>query len=117
MPRSRQIIVLRSVSPTDDDDRGLPPLGEQADILRILERYNTAPDNGPPGKKAELGLATLHGPGMVVEYSTADRSVRQLMVTMTDDDFAFPVLARLCREQRWALLDPETGQRLNFGRA
>ncbi len=30
---------------------------------------------------------------------------------MTDDDFAFPVLLRLCREQKWTMLDPETGRR------
>jgi hypothetical protein len=25
------------------------------------------------------------------------------------------VLTRVCREQKWTLLDPETGQRLRFG--
>jgi hypothetical protein len=115
---TRQIIVLKTVNPADDDDgEGAPALGTQSEVLATLARFNTAPDNSGPGKKAELGLATLFGPGMVIEYSTAQREVRQLMVAMTDLDFAFPVLQRLCREQRWTLLDPETGQRLPFGRA
>jgi hypothetical protein len=37
------------------------------------------------------------------------------MVTMTDEDFAFPVLTRACRLYKWTLMDPETGQRLRFG--
>ena len=60
-------------------------------------------------------MLTLYGPGMVVEMPTMNSEPRQLMVTMTDDDFAFPVLRALCRDQRWTMLDPESGRRLSFG--
>jgi len=44
----------------------------------------------------------------------SDGVVRQVMVTMTDEDFAFPVLVRLCRAWRWTMLDTASGQRLRF---
>lgn len=106
MPK-RQLVLLKAVDPTQSGD-GLPPLGSIKEVLEQLARYNTGPD-GPP--KADLGVRVLHGPGLVMEMPTGQDEVRQIMVTMTDDDFAFPVLSRLCREQRWTMMDPESGRR------
>ncbi|MBA4040086.1 MAG: hypothetical protein C0468_07190 [Planctomyces sp.] len=116
MARSRQVIVMKAVSPEDDDD-GLPVIGPASKVQRVLERYNTAPEALENARPNSVGLLRLFGPGMVLEMSATEPQVRQIMVTMTDEGFAFPVLARLCREQRWALMDPETGQRLRFGGA
>lgn len=114
MARSRQIIVIRTVGPSDEGE-GMPPLGSQREVLDTLARFNTAPDGAPPPRSGDSGTTRLFGPGMVVEFASADREVRQLLVTATDDDFAFPVLQRLCREQKWTLMDPDSGQRLRFG--
>ena len=102
---------MKSVDPADEG--GLPPLGTLKQVEQTLARFNTAPD-GALGK-ASMGLLTMYGPGMIVEIPTGNDEISQLMVTMTDDDFAFPVLMRLCREQKWTLMAPETGQRLRFG--
>ncbi len=105
---------MKSVDPADDDDGGgMPPLGSLRGVQDVVARYNIAPDGRE--RSGDIGVQTLYGPGMIVEMPSASDDVRQLMVTMTDDDFAFPVLLRLCREQRWTMMDPETGQRLRFG--
>jgi hypothetical protein len=108
MGKSRQIILIKAVDPKKGGgDGGLEPLGSQRAVTEILAKYNTAPDGAP----ARTGLIALHGPGLVAEMPTADDEVRQVMVTMTDEDFAFPVLLRLCRERLWTMMDPESGRR------
>jgi hypothetical protein len=102
---------MRTVDPAHDG--ALPPLGNLKQVEAVLARFNTAQD-GALGK-ASMGLLTMYGPGMILEVPTGSDEISQLMVTMTDEDFAFPVLMRLCREQKWTLMDPETGQRLRFG--
>lgn len=101
---------MHSVDPAHEG--GLPPLGTMKELVKILSRFNTAPDGA---SSSAMGVARLYGPGMVMDAPASGDEILQLMVTMTDDDFAFPVLMRLCREQKWTLLDPETGQRLRFG--
>lgn len=114
MARSRQVVVLRSVDPSDDEADGLPPLGSVREVTKALSDYNTAPDGATPGTSAAMGLAKLFGPGFIIEMPVSDEDVRQFMVTMTDEDFAFPVLMRLCRAQKWTMMDPDSGQRLRF---
>ncbi|MCA3005600.1 MAG: hypothetical protein IOD15_09600 [Phycisphaerales bacterium] len=104
---------MKTVDPSADEE-GMPPMGGVDDIVTVLARFNTGPDGSGGGKHAQMGMVLMHGPGMVVEMSAMTDQVRQLMVTMTDEDFAFPVLQRMCRENRWTLMDPESGQRLRF---
>jgi hypothetical protein len=106
---SRQLVLTQAADPRGDADEGLPALGTVREVIDALARYNTGPDGGVP--KNGLGAIMMHGPGMVMEMAPNEGEVKQVMVTMTDDDFAFPVLMRLCREQRWTMLDPETGRR------
>jgi hypothetical protein len=110
MPK-RQLVLINAAKPADTDDRdgpaGLPPLGDLRHVTSALARYNTAPDGGKPG----VGMLTLYGPGLIMEIPTGREDITQVMVTMTDDDFAFPVLTRLCREQRWTMMDPDSGRR------
>ncbi|MFT3683504.1 MAG: hypothetical protein QM783_01035 [Phycisphaerales bacterium] len=110
----RSVVILKSVDPADDADGGLPSLGTKAEVLGQLSKFNTAPDGAKPKNPDQL-VMTIHGPGMLVEMATQEDEVKQLMVTMTDEDFAFPVLTRACRLYKWTLMDPETGQRLRFG--
>ena len=104
MPK-RQLVLMKAARPGDED--GLPVMGSIRHVLDALSRHNTAPDGSP----AKSSVRLLYGPGMLVEIADAGDEVRQIMVTMTDDDFAFPILARLCREQQWTMMDPETGRR------
>ncbi|MDP1660340.1 MAG: hypothetical protein Q8L55_00355 [Phycisphaerales bacterium] len=110
----RSVVILKSVDPGAEVTEGLPPMGTTAEVLDQLARFNTAPDGAKP-KNPDQIVTTIYGPGMLVELAAQDDEVRQLMVTMTDEDFAFPVLTRACRVYKWTLMDPETGQRLRFG--
>ncbi|MGQ0627165.1 MAG: hypothetical protein ACT4PL_03585 [Phycisphaerales bacterium] len=107
MAKARQIVLLKAVDPRRSED-GLPALGTIRTVTECLARYNTAPD-GAPAKGG--GIALLFGPGLIVEMPTGNDDVVQLMVTMTDEDFSFPVLQRVCREQQWTMMDPESGRR------
>ncbi len=111
----RQLVIVKTVNPAQDEDDGaLPALGETEEVLEALAPFNTAPDGGTPGEDSvALGLVKLYGPGMHLEMVGGDE-VRQIMVTMTDEDFAFPVLVRACQMNRWTMLDTGTGQRLRF---
>lgn len=116
MSRSRNILILKTTDPAHDDAEGMPALGTIEELAGIFGRYNTASDNGVRAD-GSLSGTMMHGPGMYLEIFSDDARapVRQVMVTMTDQDFAFPVLTRMAREQGWTLLDPESGQRLRFG--
>ena len=117
--RSRQVIVIKTADPTDDvEGGGLPPLGTLAEVSDVLQHFNISTDGAPPKKETISGAVVMHGPGLYLECIApgGPRSeINQMMVTMTDDDFAFPVLSRLCRTNKWTLMDPESGQRLRFG--
>ena len=36
--------------------------------------------------------------------------VAQVIITISDEDFAFPVLLKMCRMNKWRMMDPESGQ-------
>ena len=84
------------------------PLGTVKEVRESLARFNTAGDGS--SRSASLGTELLHGPGMIVELATAQDPVQQAMVTVTDDDIAWPVLSRLCKAAGWKMVDVETGR-------
>lgn len=102
----RQVVLMKSVAKGEAPQ----PLGTHKEVKAALASFNTGLDGGPP--KASTS-EVLHGPGMVVELPTTTELVQQAMVTMTDDDIAWPVLERLCRVLKWKLVDLETGR--SFG--
>jgi hypothetical protein len=113
MPR-RSVVLVKTVDPADEGE-GLPAIGDMDEVLDMLSHFNTAPDGGKAGEGTEaLGLIRAYGPGMYMEMMANEGEVRQIMVTMTDDDFAFPVLMRICRANHLTMLDTNTGQRLRF---
>jgi hypothetical protein len=111
----RQLVIVKSVNPAhDEDDAALPSMGDTSEVLEALAPFNTAPDGSAAGQATlAIGLIKLYGPGMHLEMVGGD-DVRQVMVTMTDEDFAFPVLVRACQMNHWTMLDTVTGQRLRF---
>ncbi|QOJ00290.1 MAG: hypothetical protein HRU70_07235 [Phycisphaeraceae bacterium] len=104
MPK-RQVVLMKAGGPKGEP---APPLGTHRDVRDALARFNTAPDGAVRSKAA--GTEVLHGPGMLVEIPTTTDTVQQAMVTMTDDDIAWPVLERLCRGLQWKMVDLETGR-------
>lgn len=114
----RSLVIVKTVDPADDGE-GMPSIGTMDEVLDMLGHFNTAPDGGKAGEGSEaLGLVRAYGPGMYVELMATDgadgKEVRQMMATLTDDDFAFPVLMRLCQSHHLTMLDTNTGQRLRF---
>ncbi|MBX3322562.1 MAG: hypothetical protein KF757_06185 [Phycisphaeraceae bacterium] len=46
----------------------------------------------------------------MIEYPTTQDAIQQAIVTVTDQDVAWPVLSRICRSLGWKLQDMESGQ-------
>lgn len=105
---AKRQVVLMKASP-----KGQPqsPLGSHREVKAALEHFNTGTDGS--ARAASAGTEVLHGPGMIVELATTTESVMQAMVTMTDDEIAWPVLERVCRTLKWKMVDLESGR--SFG--
>lgn len=118
MARKRQLVVFALPDLEGDAGEetrvpGMPePLGKVSEVLEAFARRNTAPDGGPGGS---MGTTTLYGPGLIAEFANSDarEPLQQVMVTVVEEDTAWPVLSKLCRETGWKLQDVESG--LTFG--
>lgn len=102
---SRQIILFKPAD-AQRPDAGSAHIGSPRGIERLLRPFNIAPD----GAKGAIGTLSLYGPGLVIEVPIALDEVNQLMATVDDEETAWPVLARICRELGWKLMDPESGR-------
>ncbi len=106
---SKRLLVLVP-APANGPNGPLPPtgiLGTVREIRAKLASFNTASDGGT---KKSLGTEILYGPGILVELPSGQDEVNQALVTLVEEDIAWPVLMRLCRTQNWALQDPSTGR-------
>lgn len=106
MARKRQLVLIRLENP---DDRLSPaaPLGTPEAFASAVAPFNTATDGGVRGAG---GAMTFYGPGVVIEIVPHDGVVRQALVICQTEDFAWPVLFRICRANGWKLQDMESGQ-------
>lgn len=107
MARKRTLILLKTQGTAHT------PLGRRNDVIAAMSRSNIAPDgSGPEGLGERLGSAVLYGPGMIVELPVAspDAEVLQALLTLTDEDFAWPVVMRLTKDNGWKMMDPESGR-------
>lgn len=111
MPRT-QLILCRIVDEDDPQGNRSPTLGSPDEVLGLLSDFNTGPESPEAIEKARMstGVLTLHGPGFRVEAPMMSDPIPQMIVTLTDADYGFTVLHRLCRATGWKLLDPDTGR-------
>ncbi|TVQ62004.1 MAG: hypothetical protein EA378_05935 [Phycisphaerales bacterium] len=107
MAKKRRRLVLQRPDP--DNPPALLSLGKPADVAEAMAPYNTAPDGGTKS----LGTLILYGPGITVELPTSAPQVNQAMVTVVDEESAWPVLSRMCKANDWKMIDPDTGR--SFG--
>lgn len=98
----------RATPARQDGPQSGGPMGTIGEVKEVLARYNTAPDGS--SRSASLGTEVLHGPGLIVELPTNQDEVTQALVTVIDDDIAWPVLSRLCKAAGWKMMDVETGR-------
>lgn len=110
MPARRTILIM---PPEPEDGEQQAPFGACRSLLELLRTHNIAPDgSGPEGMGETPGMGVLYGPGMVAEIAAPDpkADITQFMVTLIDEDFAWPVLLRMCKAHGWRLVDPESGR-------
>lgn len=107
MAVNRTIVLMRPADP-DEDGPALASLGTRESVADALSAFNTAPDGAD--RSSSAGTDVFYGPGMVVEIPTTTDDICQAMVTMLDEELAFPVLMRLCKELEWRMMDPDTGR-------
>ncbi|MEL7472683.1 MAG: hypothetical protein AAGK04_05135 [Planctomycetota bacterium] len=100
MPK-RQLVLL---NPSDDGAMG--SLGSPRAFEETVRPFNIAPD----GAERKTGTLPLFGPGVVLEIALGQEQLAQALITVIDQDIAWPVLSRLCRELKWKMMDAATGQ-------
>jgi hypothetical protein len=82
------------------------PLGTLSELTTILARFNIAPDGNPTTPNV------MYGPGVIVQFPFLGPNdpVQQVLVSLVEDDIAWPVLIRLCKSNGWKMMDPESGR-------
>lgn len=103
----KRILVLIKPKDPSDPSAGNVSIGTPKEFCRDLASYNTGPDGSATSR---LGTAVLHGPGFVVEYAMGHDELMQAMVVVNHQDFAWPVISKMCRENGWKMQDTESGQ-------
>ncbi len=104
----RQVVLMMK---REEGAEGPAAMGSVGEVVSALKRFNCWPDgSGPEGMGRSPGMALVYGPGLVLEVPSASEEVTQVLATMTDDEYAFPVLMKICREIGWAMMDPESGR-------
>ena len=97
---ARKQFVVLSREPAVDGQ--MPPLGSRADLVERLAHCNTGPES--PGEDL------LYGPGIELELPPGQDPVRQMLLSITDDDIAWNVIVRIAQEFSWKILDPQSGR-------
>jgi hypothetical protein len=111
----RSLLLVNVLPPDEGEDAGDTPvpaalntmsMGSVRDIERLLSGFNTMADGEPTTRNV------LYGPGITVQLPMADRddSVMQLLVSIVEDDIAWPTLIRICQASGWKMMDPKTGR-------
>lgn len=81
-------------------------LGSRGEVASQLAQFNTKPDGSP------LSPGVLYGPGIVAQLPMVGDGdpVMQVLVSISEDSIAWPVLFRVCDRLGWTLMDPSTGR-------
>ncbi len=83
-------------------------LGSVDEVVSAVEPFNTAPDGAE--RSSSRGTVVLYGPGIVMEIPTTAQDVRQLMVTLVDEDIAWHPLVKMAKALELTMMDPESGR-------
>jgi hypothetical protein len=116
--RSRQILLVKLLRAEADDEPALTilssvPMGSFKSVVDQLGRYNTAPDGG----KSPENYGMLYGPGFIAQLPMVgpDDPVAQVMISLTEEEIAWPVLMRICRNLELRMMDPQSGRTFGGG--
>lgn len=111
---NRQIALIKLLDDGPDAEGGESsgsvldsiPLGTHKQVCESLAHFNTATDNAPES------IGVLYGPGFTVQlpFVGPNDPVMQILISLEDEDCAWPVLTRICKRLRWKMLDPNSGR-------
>ncbi|MFI4853434.1 MAG: hypothetical protein ACIAQF_00470 [Phycisphaerales bacterium JB065] len=81
-------------------------LGRLEEVQKLLLQFNCSGDGSPSGSNV------IYGPGVVLQMPMVDRDdpVNQILVSLSEDSVAWPVLTRICRVLGWKMMDPSSGR-------
>ena len=96
---SRQFVIM-SRQPASDGQ--LPPLSTRRELLEGLAGCNTAPERE--------GEDTCFGPGLELHLPPGQDPVRQMLMTISDDDIAWIAIINMAKKLGWKILDPQSGR-------
>ena len=96
---SRQFVIMSRQPATDGQ---MPPLGSRKEVLESLSACNTWPER--PGED------TCYGPGLELHLPPGQEPVRQMLMTISDDDIAWIAVINMARKFGWKILDPQSGR-------
>ena len=97
---SRRQFVILSRHPATNGD--MPALGSRSEVTAGLAHCNTGPETADGD--------TLYGPGLELQLPLNQDPVRQMVLTISDDDIAWIMIMRIAREFGWKILDTESGR-------
>ncbi len=100
----RQFVISARHRPNDDS---LPPIMDRTALLDALAGINTHPES--------VGSLRLYGPGVRIDLPDED-APRQLLLTLDDEDIAWPYLFRLAKRLPVRILNLETNEELGTPR-
>ncbi len=80
------------------------PLGGRDDFLKELSHLNTHP--------ARPGEDVLFGPGIRLELPPEEDPIKQVLLTIVEEEIAWLVIMRLARKLHWKIMDPVSGREL-----
>ena len=98
---SNPLVILSRHEPTDN---GLVPLGRRDEVLSALFDHNTGPERD--------GDDVLYGPGIQVELPPEEDPIRQMLLTVIEEEIGWLVITRLAKAFEWKIVDTGNGQEL-----
>ena len=98
---SKQFVIQ---SRTADQDGQRIPLGDRAEIIAALAKFNTMAEAD--------GESILWGPGIRIELPPDEDPICQMLLYIVEEEIARLPIVRLAKQFDWAVVDFETGREL-----
>ncbi|MDA1007424.1 MAG: hypothetical protein O2800_00270 [Planctomycetota bacterium] len=87
-----------------NDDGSMPPIGRRDELLSQFATINTYPES--------VGSDQLFAPGVTMELPSTDLEPTQILMSIDDEDIAWPYIMRLVKTIPVRILDVESGREL-----
>ena len=100
---SHHFVISSQKPPTES---GMSSMGSRKDIIAELGRMNTYPEQ--PGEDV------LWGPGIRMEMRPGEDPLKQMLLSIVEEEIAWLVIARITRAFNWRIVDVETGDEIVF---